>query len=178
MGPGLLIASPQMRDSNFGGTVVLLCYHDDSGALGLVLNRATRISMADVLRQLELNANAASEVELVLWGGPVEQGAGLLVFEGEVEEGEGWNLPQAMAVSTSREQLESVVNADTPHVLCLGYAGWGPGQLDQEIQDGSWLYTEVDRGLVFDAPFEERYDQALASLGLTSAQVWMTPINE
>ncbi|MCB9760944.1 MAG: YqgE/AlgH family protein [Alphaproteobacteria bacterium] len=178
MDPGILIASPQMRDPNFEGTIVLLCHHDADGALGLVVNRETSITLADVLEQLSMDATDTDTAHPVLWGGPVEQGAGLLIFDGSVDEATGWNLPHDIAVSASREQLQQILSDGMRHVLCLGYAGWGPGQLDQEIETGSWLYTEIDRDLIFEEPVDSRYDRALASLGLTSSLVWMTPINE
>ena len=178
MNTGLLIASPQMRDPTFERTVVLLCHHDSDGALGLVINRLTSLSLADVFRQLEVHAEESDERHTVHWGGPVEQGAGLLVFSGQVEEESGWNLPENVAVSTSRERLEDVARGDGPFFLCLGYAGWGPGQLESEIEMGSWLYTEVQHDLVFDASVDNRYDQALATLGLSTAQLWMNPVDE
>lgn len=178
MNTGLLIASPQMRDPNFERAVVLLCHHDDDGALGLVVNRLTSLSLADVFRQLEMPVEESDERHLVHWGGPVEQGAGLLVFSGQVEEESGWNLPENIAVSTSRERLEDIARAETPFFLCLGYAGWGPGQLEGEIESGSWLYTEIQRALLFKTPVVHRYDLALATLGLSTSQVWMNPVDE
>ena len=176
-GPGLLIASPQMRDPNFEGTVVLLCQHDVNGALGVVVNRAMPITIEDVVAQLDV-ATSRPLQDQVLWGGPVEQGAGFVVFRGQVQEESGWNLPGGVAVSPSREQLEQLLQTDTAYHLCLGYAGWGPGQLEAEIATGSRLYTDVEAGLVLKGDLEERYDQALGALGLSRAQVWMTPIDE
>lgn len=177
MGPGLLIASPQMRDPNFTGTVVLVCHHDEGGALGVVVNRVTNIRVRDLLVQLDMTTDQPDE-QLVLWGGPVDQSTGFVVFRGGVEDESGWNLPDHVAVSPSRQLLMSLVDGDTPYQLCLGYAGWGPGQLDEEIQTGSWLYTEIDARLLFDADMGDRYDKALATLGLRPEQIWMLPIDE
>lgn len=177
MKPGLLIASPQMRDPNFARTVVLLCHHDREGALGLVINRMTNLTIRDLMDQIDVETRADTD-DQVLWGGPVEQGAGFVVFDGEVEGETGWNLPGRLAVSPSRQHLQEAIVEGCPYVLCLGYAGWGAGQLDSEIASGSWLYTEIERGLVLEVPVDERYDDALRSLGLTADQVWMMPIDE
>ena len=82
-----------------------------------------------------------------------------------------------MAISPSAARLRQLVTQQTPFFLCLGYAGWGAGQLDAEIETGSWLYTEVDPGILFEVPLEERYERALATLGLTAEMVWMKPLD-
>ncbi len=164
MGPGILIASPQMKDPNFEGTVVLLCQHDGDGALGVIVNRPTPFSIEDVIERMEVEP-VPSHDDQVLWGGPVERGAGFVIFSGQVPEDSGWNLPGGVAVSPSREQLEKLIRSDARYHLCLGYAGWGPGQLEQEIETGSWLYTDVDPGLVLTGEVEGRYESALTNKG-------------
>ncbi len=174
---GLLIASPQMKDPHFEGTVVLLCQHDENGAVGVVINRETTMLLGDVLEQLSIDRTDRAEMP-VLWGGPVEPGAGFVVFLGSVPEDEGWNVGDGVAVSPARDRLaRSVLGTEAFH-LCLGYAGWGPGQLDDEIAQGAWLYTEVDRRVILEAPVTERYAGALARLGLDVESVWMKPIDE
>ncbi len=177
MKPGLLIASPQMRDPNFARTVILLCHHDREGALGLVINRMTNLSIRELLERIDVDTREGGD-DQVLWGGPVEQGAGFVVFDGRIEGEAGWNLPGHLAVSPSRQHLQEAIVEGSPYVLCLGYAGWGAGQLDSEIAAGSWLYTEIEPELVLASPVDERYDDALRSLGLTADQVWMMPIDE
>ncbi|MCP4915463.1 MAG: hypothetical protein GY913_00940 [Proteobacteria bacterium] len=177
----MLIASPQMRDSNFSGAVVLLWHFDDEGAMGVVINRAMEIGISDVGKQLEIDAEELADPSLadhVLWGGPVEPGAGFLLLRGTVPDAEGWNLDAGIAVTTSQDRLERLLRRGGEYRLCLGYAGWAAGQLDAEIALGSWLYTEVDPELVFDGQIGDRYDKALMLLGLQSSMVWMTPIDE
>jgi putative transcriptional regulator len=170
-----------MRDPNFEGTVVLLCQHDGDGALGVIVNRPAPFTIQEVIAQLDAETEAETGPVLenqVLWGGPVERGAGFVIFRGEVPEESGWNLPDEVAVSPSREQLQRLIAANEVYHLCLGYAGWGPGQLEQEITTGSWLYTEVDVGLVLTGDVEARYESALSALGLSKHQVWMQPVDE
>ena len=175
---GLLVASPQIQDTNFSRTVVLLCQHDAQGALGVVINRETNLSVREVVEQLDFDSMLETE-NLVLWGGPVEQGAGFVVFEGDIGGDVGWNLADGrLAVSPSKELLEQLLRHRKHYHLCLGYAGWGPGQLEEEIATGSWLYTEADPDLILQSPVNERYELALARMGLTLGGFWMKPINE
>lgn len=177
MGPGILIASPQLADPNFEGSVVLICQHDADGALGVIVNRPTPFTLEDVIAQLDVSDVTRLDNQ-VLWGGPVERGAGFVIFQGEVPDDSGWNLPGGVAVSPSRVQLERLIRSEALYHLCLGYAGWGPGQLEQEITTGSWLYTDVDAALVLTGEVDDRYEHALAALGLVRNQVWMQPIDE
>jgi putative transcriptional regulator len=177
MGPGILIASPQMKDPNFEGTVILLCQHNGDGALGVIVNRPTPFTIGDVVDQLDVEALVIQEHQ-VLWGGPVERGVGFVIFSGQVPEDGGWNLPAGVAVSPSRDQLMKLIRGQARYHLCLGYAGWGPGQLDAEIATGSWLYTDVDPSLVLTGDVDARYDSALRALGLQASMVWMTPVDE
>lgn len=175
MEPGLLVASPQMRDPNFERAVVLLVQHSAQGALGLVVNRESPVRLGSVIDQLELGGSDIADRN-VLWGGPVERGAGFVVFRGPAPE--GWTCPGNISVSPSRERLAALVRGGEAFHLCLGYAGWGPSQLDRELESGSWVHVEADPWLVFDAPTAERYDRALARLGAPAGALWMNPVNE
>jgi putative transcriptional regulator len=117
----------------------------------------------------------ASEVR---WGGPVDTGMGTVVTLGGVEEDEGWTFSCGIGVTRSQEALVRLLRDHAPILLCLGYAGWGPGQLDREIEAGGWLFADVDVDLVFKEPSENVYEKALATLGLTPGTVWMPPISE
>lgn len=175
MDPGLLIASPQMRDPNFARSVVLLVQHDENGALGVVINRELSVPVRDVLEGAE-DATGPSGEQRALWGGPVQPEIGLVVFEGEAPE--GWRVGEQLAVSGSRERVMALLRQDGRFHLCLGYAGWGPGQLDREFAEGSWVHSEADRRLLFEVNAARRYDEALARLGLRAETLWMTPIDE
>lgn len=166
-----------MKDPHFEGTVVLLCHHDENGAVGVVINRETTLLVGDVLEQLSIERTDRASTS-VLWGGPVEPGAGFVVFAGTVPEDEGWNVGDGVAVSPARARLAQSLRGTDAFHLCLGYAGWGPGQLDGEIAQGAWLYTEVDRGVVLETPVAERYTASLARLGLGIESVWMQPVDE
>jgi putative transcriptional regulator len=175
--PGILIASPQMHDPNFEGTVLLLCHHDEQGALGVVINRATDLTVGEVVDEFEFDTDRNLD-DAVLWGGPVEQASGFVVFPGEIGSGVGWTLDRKLSVSPSREMLQTILRGESPYHLCLGYAGWGPGQLESEITLGSWLYTDIDADLVLEKPVSERYERALKQLGVRPELIWMVPVDE
>lgn len=165
-----------MRDPNFERAVVLLCQYSLEGALGLVINRDGGPSLEVVLEGLSLEAGPDARGQ-TWWGGPVDRNTGFVIWRGRVSDDEGWSLGE-IAVSPSMERLHQLVASGTPFHLCLGYAGWAPRQLDEEIAQGSWLYADIDPSLVFDTPLPDRYDSALALLGLKADSVWMLPVNE
>ncbi len=178
MQPNILIASPQLRDPNFERTVVLLWQYDAEGAAGVVVNRTMPHLLTDVLdkeRDLDLRPYRDDHVA---WGGPVDRFTGTAITRGVVSDDEGWTLEGGLAVTRSQETLRRLITDRRPVLLCLGYAGWSPGQLDREIELGGWLFTDCDAALVFDVPIAERYDRALATLGVTASDVWMKPVNE
>lgn len=179
LSPSLLIASPQMRNPFFERTVVLLWHHDADGAIGVVVNRALEQRLPDVLDLGQEYDLSVYQDTAVVWGGPVETSMGTVVTPQPATIGEeGWQLPQGLGVTRSQDGLIEVVRAQAPMMLCLGYAGWGAGQLDREVEEGSWLFTDANPALLFETPSEDRYEQALATLGLTPSTVWMQPIDE
>ncbi len=171
---GLLISAPNQQDPNFLRTVVLMCQHDEKGALGLVINRIGPVPIGEVLEKLELAASA-DYPQPTWWGGPVGMGTGFVVWRGEVDDDEGWNLGSGVAVSPSAERLAALARDGDDFELCLGYAGWSPGQLDREIDDGGWLFTAVDPTIVFEVAQADRYRAALATLGLSPDSLWQGP---
>lgn len=177
MKPGFLIASPQMRDPYFEKAVVLLCQCDDEGALGMVINRESSISIGDVMREVNVALPAHAE-SMSWWGGPVGAGTCFVLWRGSAASAEDWTIEEEIAVSQSMVRLEQLVQLGTPFHVTIGYAGWSSRQLDDEIERGSWLYVEADPAIVFETPIEQRYDRALLLLGLTKEMVWMQPINE
>ncbi len=178
MKPTILIASPQMADPFFERTVVLLWHHDDEGAIGVVVNRHLDHAISEVISAEDGVQVIDHRHNRVSWGGPVETTSGTVVTSGSVEEAEGWTLECGINITRSQDALHRLLGAGEPVILCLGYAGWGPGQLDQEIQKGGWLYVDADPKLVFTEDPEHLYELALGALGLKEHQVWMQPIDE
>lgn len=169
----LLISSPQMRDASFQRTVVLIWYHGRDGAHGVVINRPLQHPISEVLDDERVEDYAGAEV---VWGGPVERTTGTVVARTDVDDEHGWPIRDGLSVTRSHEALHKLLDRRVDLMLCLGYAGWGPGQLDGELERGDWLFTDASDALLFDTPRDQLYDAALASLGLDASGVLMTPI--
>ena len=151
--PGLvnqfLIAMPELQDPNFSRTVTLICQHDANGALGVVINRPMeQLTLQDILDQFDLSSPASDSPigAPVYLGGPVQQQLGLVLHEGIGEWGSTLKISDELGLTSSRDILESMSTAQGPNhaLLTLGYAGWGAGQLEDEIQDNAWLSVEAD----------------------------------
>ena len=163
----LLIAMPAMQDPNFSGSVVYMCAHTPEGAMGIVVNRPLqRPSFEELLRQLELAPVPPRREIRLVEGGPVEHGRGFVLHSADWT-GEGsLKVNEQMALTASLDVLKAIAEGGGPRegFLALGYAGWGPGQLDDEIQQNAWLSAEADDALVFDADDETKWRRALAKL--------------
>ncbi|CAM2191853.1 DUF179 domain-containing protein YqgE [Paraburkholderia kururiensis] len=172
-----LIAMPNMADPTFSGTVVYLCDHSERGALGLVINRPTDIDLQALFSRIDLKLEIEPLLHVpVYFGGPVQTERGFVLHEPL----EGKNYTSTMLVpggglemTTSKDVLEAVANGKGPErfLLTLGHAGWGAGQLEEEISKNGWLTVEADPKIVFDVPAEERFEAALALLGISSTML-------
>lgn len=183
LAPGFIVAAPSLLDPNFRRAVVLLVEHRAEGSLGFIVNRAADVSFRDVAAELKLPAGlAAGREPPVLVGGPVAPHSGWIVFEpGADATGDGVvTVSERLAVSASREMLEHIARGDGPsrRALLLGYAGWGAGQLDEELRHGAWIPTDLDDRIVFDAPLADRWTHALASLGIDPARIVANDVPE
>lgn len=168
--PSLLLAMPQLEDPNFHRSVVLLCRHGEDGALGFIVNRPLEIPAAELL---DLGSNVTADLPLTVWeGGPVNQERGWLLCRDEPTEGETLNVCDGIFMSSSQAHLTSVLQGDPRRCqpdrarLLLGYAGWGPGQLDHELAASAWLTVPVDMDLIFHTPSEKVWERAIRSLGV------------
>ncbi len=164
-----LIAMPSLADPNFWRTVVLLGSHSpEEGAFGLVTNRPSEVTLEIVLPQLGIEVPPARSPE-VLAGGPVRPEQGFVLMQGSTPEASENDITEpGFTISGRTDLLEDLVLGviDRPFHLCLGYAGWGPGQLETEIEQNSWLVAPATSTLLFETPLEERWHGALASIGV------------
>jgi len=175
LAPGLLVAAPALRDPNFEGSLVLVAQHSAEGALGFVVNRPAQVSSGDVLQAVDPALRAAArgagrDDVPVLVGGPVQpERLWLLWRPGVVPAGEE-DIPVAggLAVGGSRALLESLAldPAAGPWQIVLGYAGWAPMQVEQEVAAGAWIPAPLQEDLVFEVPVEARWEVAVRRLGL------------
>jgi putative transcriptional regulator len=169
LAPSLLVAMPQLRDPNFRRTVVLLVHHDEDGTFGVVLNRSTELTAMGLCATLEVDWRGAPE-KGIRWGGPVQPQTGWLLFGEDVDvqaSDDVKRVSEGVRFAGSLEVLRRVAQ-DPPqnlHML-LGYAGWGPGQLESELAEGAWLIAPVSREVVFDVDTSVMWDHVVRSLGI------------
>ena len=168
-----LIAMPGMVDDNFAGTVVYLCEHSDNGALGLVINRPTDINLKNLFERVDLSLDRDDlAARPVFYGGPVQTDRGFVLHEGLGDDGEHYSstlkISGGLEMTTSRDVLEALSSGAGPKrvFVTLGYAGWGAGQLEDEISRNGWLSVNADPELIFATPVAQRYDKALSLLGV------------
>lgn len=166
----LLIAMPGMTDPRFEKSVVLLCEHSPGGAMGLIVNKPAReVDSSELLKQLEIDASAADRMPGVHFGGPVEMGRGFVLHSAEYDR-VGATLPVTADVSMTAtlDILHDIGAGKGPEqaILALGYAGWGPGQLESELQENGWLTADSKAAIVLDADAEAKWARALAILGI------------
>jgi putative transcriptional regulator len=170
----LLIAMPAMADPNFAQTVTYICEHSDQGTLGLIINRPLNLDLGDVFAQLELK-NCDEEVsgKSVLQGGPVHMERGFVIHENEEQWENSTTIKDSIRVTTSRDILIAMANGQGPGraTVALGYAGWSAGQLESEILANSWLNTPANAQIIFDTPFEDRWQQSARLLGIDLSMI-------
>lgn len=165
----LLIAMPNMRDSRFARSVIYVCAHNADGAMGLVINRLVgSVTFPDLLAQLGIETASASREIRVHFGGPVESGRGFVLHTGDYQHDGTLHVADEMALTATIGILQDMAEGRGPRrsLLALGYAGWGPGQLDTEIQANGWLNVAADNALIFDEDLDSKWERAIAKLGV------------
>lgn len=165
----MLIAMPGMVDGNFAGSVTLLCQHNETGAIGLTINRPSDFSLGEILSQLNINcADEAIRNLPVLEGGPVAPDRGFVLHTPQEGFESSMLVSPDIMVTTSRDVLVAIARGEGPEkfLVALGYAGWGGGQLEGELRENAWLAVEADSHLVFDLPLPSRFEGALDRLGI------------
>ena len=165
----MLIAMPQMQDPRFERTVIYLCAHTEDGAMGLVINKLLDdVTFPDLLEQLDIDTGIDKDVIQVHFGGPVEAGRGFVLHSSDYMQESTLVVSDQFGMTATIDILKSIAEGDGPRrsLLALGYAGWGPGQLEDEIQKNGWLCVSADETLVFGPGVGDRWQQAMAKLGI------------
>lgn len=170
-----LIAMPGMGDPNFARGITFVCQHSEDGAMGLVVNRLSDYSVGDVLTQMHMSC-ARQEIATapVLVGGPVQPERGFVLHAtGEREWDSSYRVNDALTVTTSRDILAAMADGEGPArvLVTLGYAGWGAGQLEQEMRENAWLTVQADNHVLFDTALDERWGAAVALVGINPANL-------
>lgn len=165
-----LIAMPNLADSNFLKTVTYICIHNEEGAMGIVINRPMNINLGDVLEQMDIETENPGSIRLPIFnGGPVQQERGFVLHQPETQTWDAMlTVSEELNITTSRDIISAIANDKGPNevLIALGYAGWGAGQLEQEMADNVWLNTPADNGIIFKTPPNQRWQAAVANLGI------------
>lgn len=166
-----LIAMPGMGDPRFAHALVYLCAHSPEGTMGLIVNKPTSdLRMRDLLEHLSITPGPAIRNLPVHFGGPVEHGRGFVLHDdGYRSDLATLHVRRGFGMTATLDILEDLAEGRGPEraILALGYAGWGPGQLEQELAQNGWLTCEADSDLVFVTPDAEKWEAALARLGVS-----------
>jgi len=165
----LLIAMPQMEDPRFSRTVIYVCAHTREGAMGIILNRfAENINFCDLMEQLNLPVIPTNENIPVHFGGPMETGRGFVLHSADFTEETSLLIEDGVALTATVDMLRAISDGTGPKnsILALGYAGWAPGQLDEEIQANGWLSAPADFDIIFGSEVDNKWVASLCKLGI------------
>jgi len=170
----LLIAMPALRDPNFARGVAFLCQHGDDGAMGLMINRLSEYRLGDVLAQMNMQSEIPAVIDApVLIGGPVQPERGFVLHSPSGDWESSFSISDRISVTTSRDILVAMAAGNGPRhaVVALGYSGWSPGQLEQELCDNHWLTAPAAERVLFETPLEDRWEAAAALVGVNLIQL-------
>lgn len=166
----LLVAMPGMGDTRFEKSVIFMCAHSDEGAMGLIVNKPSfELSFEELLKQLSIEPGEGITAPKVHFGGPVELGRGFVLHSADYRDAETTlRVDDAFGMTATLDVLEDLAHGNGPAqaLLALGYAGWAPGQLEQEIAQNGWLTCDSSADIVFDEDNDRKWSSALKSLGI------------
>lgn len=178
----LLIAMPGMENGDFARSVVYICAHSDAGAMGFIINRPQPVTFADLLLHLELiDRNDAIMLPdharqfPIQCGGPVDQSRGFVLHSDDYLSDSSIPVSDDISLTATLDIVRAISDGRGPRhaTMMLGYAGWGPGQLEQEIAANGWLHCAATEDLIFDRFLDDKYDRALAMMGINPAMLSM-----
>lgn len=174
----LLLATPSLKDPNFRESVVLVCSHDENGSMGLIINRLRDLTLLDVLNDLHiLTSEQPQHAELlrqpVFEGGPVDEFRGFILHDAWHIYDSTMQVSDELHLTASRDVLEHLAAGDGPEhfMMMLGYAGWGPGQLEAELAENDWLIAPASHRIIFQEPPESRWNFGARCMGVDPAQL-------
>jgi putative transcriptional regulator len=165
----LLIAMPTLQDPNFFHGVTWLCEHNAQGAMGIMINRPLDIDMGEVLKQMNIETEFdAVRRQPIFLGGPVQTERGFVIHKPHGAWDVTLKVTDELGVTSSRDILEAIARGEGPEqsLIALGYAGWGPGQIEREIGENSWINVDADERILFGTPSEQRWEAAAALSGV------------
>lgn len=175
----LLIAMPSIGDTRFKRSVILVCAHSDEYAMGLVLNKPMEgLVLPDLLEQLDIESEIEVPARPVLDGGPVGSDRGFVLHSDDYQcEGATLDVSTNVCLTATRDVLHAIASREPPQdaTLALGYSGWGPGQLELEIRENAWLIGKPDPQILFGDDHQDKWEQALDLIGVSSGRLQSSP---
>lgn len=173
-----LVAMPSMQDPYFKRSVIYVCEHNEEGAMGLMINAPIDITVSGMLKQVEIepaypHSRKQSLNKPVFNGGPISEDRGFVLHRMNDHYESTMKMTDDIAVTTSKDILCVLGTEAEPngYIVALGYSGWSPGQLEQELTENSWLTIEADADVIFDTPVHEKWQKAIQKLGINPAQL-------
>lgn len=169
----LLIAMPGMADPHFEKSVIYMCAHSADGAMGIIINKpVTGLSFHDLMQKLDLAVGPGTPNFPILYGGPVETGRGFVLHSGDYESSEA-TLPvsEDVSLTATLDILRAMADGRGPEhaIFALGYAGWQPGQVEDEIRRNGWIHCDADSEILFDGGLDAKWASALRKLGIDAS---------
>ena len=170
----LLIAMPQMQDARFHKSVLYICAHTSDGAMGLVINKVLdSLTLPELMEHLEVPTETPMKPDKIHFGGPVETARGFVLHSADYTDEGTLIVGNGLALTATLDILRAIGRGEGPRqtLLALGYAGWGPGQLDAKIQANSWLSVPADEAIVFDLQNDTKWERAIGRLGIDAGML-------
>ncbi|MEI9993167.1 MAG: YqgE/AlgH family protein [Rhizomicrobium sp.] len=165
----LLIAMPSLADGPFERSVIFMCQHSQSGAMGLIVNKPiAQVTFRDLMQKMDIEVTPKTSERPVLFGGPVETDRGYVLHAAEpTTRSSTLPVTPQIALTPTVDMLRAIAEGRGPEqwLLALGYAGWGPGQIESEIAANGWIHCDADSDLVFEAEMDEKWRLAFGKLG-------------
>lgn len=165
----ILIAMPAMTDPRFTKSVIYICVHNEEGAMGLVVNKTIdSLAFPDLLKQLGIGVHGTIDDRPIHHGGPLDTGRGFILHSLDYQQDSTMSITEGLGLTATIDVLSDIAENRGPaqSLLALGYAGWGPNQLDDEIQQNAWLQSSADRELIFNLQNDKKWECAISSIGI------------
>jgi len=170
-----LIALPSLSGTEFSRAVIFICHHDSQGTMGLVINKPKgQWTLSEMLPEIGIEGTVRAANSQVLIGGPVDIDRGFVLHSDDIAlKSKATPLLHGLCLSSTRDALESLVSDSAPSkaILMIGYAGWGGGQLEREIQDNAWIIADSDPDIIFSQSHDNKWERAIRSLGIAPEQL-------
>ena len=169
-----LISMPSLEDDRFEKTVIYMCAHSKDGAMGIIINKKIDYDLyPDLLEQLGIDKPLEDKKLYIRYGGPVESGRGFVLHSDEVIQKETLTIDKGVALTSTSEFFEDLSRGNGPKnsILALGYAGWGPGQIEKELASNSWMTLKADSDFIFDEKVNNKWKDAFNLLGIDASKL-------